>query len=59
MSQSILIMSSYGPYGSNSGVCIYEYEYVFVSGDDTQTVLDKTEDIKRTARVFGYGINLI
>lgn len=59
MSQSILIRSSYGSYGSISGVCIYEYEYVFVSDNDTQTVSDKTEDIKRTARVFGYGINLI
>ena len=59
MSQSILIRSSYGSWGSNSSVCIYEYEYVFVSDNDTQTVSNKTQDLKRTVRVFGYGINLI
>ena len=69
MSASILIRTSYGSYGSGSGIYEYEYEYEFefissFGGSNMSTSISSSFGSMsgsqcRTKRVLGYGINLI
>lgn len=69
MSKSMLKLSSYGSFGSGSGVYEYEYEYEYefrtsfnATSMTTSFFSSFTADISsqpKTIRVMGYGINLI
>ena len=67
MSKSMLKLSSYGSFGSGSGVYEYEYEFEFRTSFNATSMTTSffssfTADISsqpKTIRVMGYGINLI
>ena len=62
MSQSILKKSSYGSFGSGSGVYEYEYEYEFITSfkdSFPSSLSEQIENSGKKIKVLGYGINLI
>ena len=67
MSKSMLKLSSYGSFGSGSGVYEYEYEFEFRTSFNASSMttsffssfIADTSSQPKTIRVMGYGINLI